>query len=142
MKDGNTSAKDVSHNAERRAFLRTMTAATAALATGACSSSSVAPKDESSGGGSSGGIVAPNQPPVWQTVPTITFTQGQASSVSIAGYVSDANGNPLTIALQPGDPALPAGVTYDPVGKRFVYDGIGSVGSTNGHVLTADDGQP
>jgi hypothetical protein len=75
-------------------------------------------------------------------VPTITFTQGQASSVSIAGYVSDANGNPLTIALQPGDPALPAGVTYDPVGKRFVYDGIGSVGSTNGHVLTADDGQP
>jgi hypothetical protein len=38
--------------------------------------------------------------------------------------------------------ALPAGVTYDAAGKRFVYDGVGAVGSTTGHVLTANDGQP
>jgi hypothetical protein len=38
--------------------------------------------------------------------------------------------------------ALPAGVTFDAASKRFVYDGVGAVGSTSGHVLTADDGRP
>ena len=31
-------------------------------------------------------------------------------------------------------------VTYDAAGRRFVYDGYGSAGSTTGHILTADDG--
>jgi len=139
MKDGKTAAKDRAYDANRRAFLRTITAATTAvLATGACTSA-VSPKASEAG---SANQPATNLPPVWQTVPSVTFTQGVASSVSIAGYVSDPNGDPLTIALQPNDPALPAGVTYDAIGKRFVYDGVGAVGSTSGHILTADDGRP
>jgi hypothetical protein len=38
--------------------------------------------------------------------------------------------------------ALPVGVTFDAANKRFVYDGIGALGSTNNVVLTADDGKP
>jgi len=74
------------------------------------------------------------------TVPTITFTQGVASSVSIAAYVTDPNGDPLTITKNAA--ALPAGVTFDAAGKRFVYSGAGAAASTTGHVLTADDGKP
>lgn len=76
--------------------------------------------------------------PVWTTVPPITFVVGVASSISIAPFVTDPDGDPLTITKNNVD--LPAGVTFDAVGKRFVYDGLGPVGSTAGHVLTADDG--
>jgi hypothetical protein len=121
---------DTAHDAERRAFLRALTTTTAALVVGAC------------GGPTSGTIPGSgtNLPPVWQTVPTVQFTQGVASSVSIAAYASDPDGDALTITKNAA--ALPAGVTYDAAGKRFVYDGIGAVASTSGHVLTADDGQP
>lgn len=81
-----------------------------------------------------------NLAPVWSSVPAITFVQGVASSISIAAYVTDPNGDPLTIAKN--SIALPAGVTYDQLNQRFVYDGIGAVGSTGGNVLTADDGKP
>jgi hypothetical protein len=144
MKHGQISARDTAYDAERRAFLRTITAVTtAALATGACSSS-VGPvaNGSTAPGPGPGPIGGTNLPPVWQTVPTITFTQGVASSVSIGGYVSDPNGNALTVTLQAGGPALPTGVTYDPVGMRFIYNGGGTVGSTSGYVLSADDGQP
>ena len=81
-----------------------------------------------------------NLAPVWLTVPTITFTQGIASSISIAAYVSDPNGDAVTISKNAA--ALPAGVSFDAANKRFVYDGVGAVGSTTGHVLTGDDGKP
>jgi len=80
-----------------------------------------------------------NQAPVWQTVPTLTFTEGVAATISVAGYVNDPDGDVLTIAKNSA--ALPAGVTYDEVNQQFVYDGVGRVGSTDGHELTADDGQ-
>jgi hypothetical protein len=85
-------------------------------------------------------VTVANFPPVWQTVPTIQFALGVASSVSIASYVSDANGDALTIIKNSA--ALPSGVTYDAANKRFVYDGVGAVGVSSGHVLTADDGRP
>ncbi|MGC2518194.1 MAG: hypothetical protein WA373_03695 [Burkholderiales bacterium] len=85
-------------------------------------------------------VAVANLPPVWQGVPTITFTQGIASSVSIAAYVTDPNGDALTITLNSA--ALPPGVSYDAGNKRFVYDGFNSVGTTSGNVLTADDGRP
>ena len=85
-------------------------------------------------------VVPVNHPPAWSTVPTIAFAQGFASSISIADYASDPDGDPLTITKNAT--ALPAGVTYDAVNKRFVYDGVGGVGSTSGNVLTADDGRP
>ena len=85
-------------------------------------------------------VTVGNLPPAWQTVPTITFAQVVASSVSIAAYVTDPNGDALTITKNSA--ALPAGVTYDAPNKRFVYDGGGAVGITSGNVLTADDGRP
>ena len=125
------------YDSERRAFLRTLTTTTAALAIGACGGPTGSTPDAAPGG--PGANPASNLPPVWQTVPTVSFTQGVASNVSIAAYVSDPNGDALTIAKNAV--ALPAGVTYDAAGKRFVYNGIGAVGSTRGHVLTADDGK-
>jgi hypothetical protein len=85
-------------------------------------------------------VTVANLPPAWRTVPNITFAQGVASSVSIASYVSDANGDAL--AITKNSAALPPGVTYDAANKRFVYDGVGAVGVTSGNVLTADDGRP
>ena len=108
----------------RREFLYTLTAGAAALTAAAC-------------GGGSGAPPGSNQPPVWQTLPTITFTQGIASSISIAAYVTDSDNDLLTIVKNSA--ALPAGVTYDSATKSFVYDGIGGVGSTEGHILTASD---
>ena len=126
------------YDSERRAFLRTLTTTTAALAIGACGGPTGSTPDAAPGG--PGANPASNLPPVWQTVPTVSFTQGVASNVSIAAYASDPNGDALTITKN--SVALPAGVTYDAAGKRFVYDGNGAVGSTGGHVLTADDGKP
>jgi hypothetical protein len=85
-------------------------------------------------------VTVANQPPAWRTVPTITFAQGVAASVSIAAYVTDPNGDALTITRNVA--ALPPGVTYDAGNKRFVYDGVGAVGIASGNVLTADDGRP
>lgn len=85
-------------------------------------------------------VAIANLPPVWQLVPTITFTHGIPATISIAAYVTDPNGDPLTITrnLAP----LPPGVTYDAGSKSFIYDGVGSVGTGSGSVLTADDGRP
>jgi hypothetical protein len=83
------------------------------------------------GGGGVGNELA------WATIPELTFVQGVASSISIADYVPVA-ALPLTITKN--DVALPPGVTFDAGGLRFVYDGVGEVGSTPGHVLSADDG--
>ena len=85
-------------------------------------------------------VTVANVAPEWQVVPTITFTQGIASTISIAAYVTDANGDPLTITWN--SVPLPPGVTYDAGNKRFVYDGVGAVGITTGNMLTADDGRP
>jgi hypothetical protein len=73
-------------------------------------------------------------------MPTVQFTQGVASTFSVASFVSDPNGDALTLTRNAV--ALPVGVTFDAANKRFVYDGIGALGSTNNVVLTADDGKP
>jgi len=133
-------------NAKRRGFLRTLAATTAALAAARCG-----------GGGSgdgapvaSGPAPAPgpgpapvpgvNVAPVWATIPTVAFTQGVASSFSLASFVSDANGDALAITMNAV--TLPAGVTFDAANKRLVYNGIGAVASVNGVQMTADDGRP
>src|SRR4029077_9035752 len=135
--------------AARRAFLRTLAATTAALAVARC------------GGGGSSGSGTPvaggptstpkptptptptpgvNVAPVWTTVPTVGFTQGVASSFSLASFVSDPNGDALTLSMNAV--TLPAGGTFDAAGKRLVYNGIGNAASVNGAQLTADDGRP
>jgi hypothetical protein len=143
MKMKATATSIEAFDAKRRAFLRTLTTTTAALVAGC-------------GGGSSddGGTVAGNPPtgrgpgpaptanvaPVWVTIPTVAFTQGVASSFSLASFVSDANGDALAITMNAV--TLPAGVTFDAAAKRLVYDGIGAAASVSAVQMTADDARP
>jgi hypothetical protein len=140
---------------QRRQFIKLMSASAATLALQACGgggsatagtaqagpapSSDPAPPPTTAAGGSSGpsALVPASAPPVWSVVPALTFTQGVASTISISKYVKSASGGPLAIALN--SIALPPGVTYNARTLSFVYDGIGAVGSTDGHVLTASD---
>jgi hypothetical protein len=121
----------------RRAFLQALTTTTAALALGSCGADTVQPNGGASGGQ---GPSSANLPPVWQPMSAVSFTQGVAASFSITPFLSDPNSDPLTITKNAV--ALPAGVTFDAANKRFVYDGIGGLGSASGVVLTADDGRP
>src|SRR5690349_24999115 len=66
-------------------------------------------------------VVVANHPPVWSPVPSFVFAQGIASSISVADYVTDADGDALTINMSAG--SLPTGATYAAANKRFVYDG-------------------
>ena len=142
---------------QRRRFLQLMSAGAATVALQACGGGGSASAGTETGalGGplpaadpvlppvtaavSSGpsALVPANRPPVWTTMPTLTFTQGVASTISISKYVKSASGGPLAIALN--SIALPPGVTYNARTLSFVYDGIGAIGSTDGHVLTASD---
>lgn len=158
MKHTRTSvAPSSKHNEtkQRRQFMKLMSAGAAGLALQACGGGGSATAGTSQGGpapsaetglppstatgGNSGpsALVPASAPPVWTTVPTLTFTQGVASTISISKYVKSSNGGPLAIALN--SIALPPGVTYNARTLSFVYDGIGAVGSTEGHVLTASD---
>src|ERR1700704_6273061 len=128
MKNRRISAMDAACSAERRGFLRILAATTAGLAVGGCYGG-----PESKGLPQAGSQPPPgNLAPAWQTVPTITFTQGIASNISIAGYVTVPDGDALTISINSA--VLPAGVTYNAANKRFVYDGVGTVGSIGGVV--------
>ena len=128
----------------RRCFMQGLIAGAAAVLS-ACGAGS----DAKNGAAPNGDGVSPgpdvnasplaNDSPQWTSVPPLTFTQGIASSISIAAFVVDANNDALTITTNAMP--LPPGVTYDAAGLRFVYDGIGEVGETDNHVLTADDGR-
>ncbi|KQW90251.1 hypothetical protein ASC94_21245 [Massilia sp. Root418] len=140
---------------QRRRFIKLMSAGAAGMALQACGGGGAAasaattqggpppaegvlPPSTASGGSSGPSALVPaSTPPVWTAVPTLTFTQGVASTISISKYVKSASGGPLAIALN--NIALPPGVTYNARTLSFVYDGIGAVGSTDGHVLTASD---
>lgn len=126
----------------RRVFLGGVAAGAGSLALG-CGDDTSSTRDGGASSRDSGGTSrdgAGNGPPVWTTVPPIVFVQGVPSSISIAAFVIDPEGDELTITLN--DVALPAGVTFDAGMKALVYDGTGPVAMTSGHVLTADDGRP
>lgn len=135
----------------RRTFVHALAASAAAVALSACgggeeeNQAQANPSPSPGGNGNSGNNPGNNTPPVanasptWRAVPTITFTQGVPASISIAAYVSDADGDAIVITKNSA--ALPPGVTYDAASKSLVYDGVGAVGSTTGHVFTADDGR-
>jgi hypothetical protein len=71
----------------------------------------------------------------WAMVPTISFTQGVASSISVAQWLQGADA--ATVAITLNAAALPAGVTFNAATRTLDYDGVGAVGSTDGHILTA-----
>jgi hypothetical protein len=130
-------------NAKRRALLRALTTTTAALAVARCGGGGDAATNAAPAPGS-GPVPGPgpanNVAPVWASIPTVQFTQGVASSFSLASFVSDANGDALAITMNAV--TLPAGVTFDAAGKRLVYDGNGAAASVNAVQMTADDGRP
>lgn len=147
-----TDGQALAQRITRRVFLRNMSVTAAAIVTTACggggnaASTSATEIAETSAGvtgasmqqrPSSPGNTTSDSPPVWNEIPTISFTEGVASTFSIAAFVSDDDVAALTILKN--ELALPPGVTYDPATKSFVYDGIGSVGATSGHVLTATE---
>jgi hypothetical protein len=121
----------------RRRFITLLTASASSLALQACGGGGDAPPVNN----------VPPAPPVtptnpvtlaWNTVPTLTFTQGIASSVSVAQWITASNAAALTLSLN--SVALPAGVTYNSSRQSFDYDGVGAVASTDGHILTAIGG--
>ncbi|HEV2608914.1 MAG TPA: hypothetical protein VGU61_01505 [Noviherbaspirillum sp.] len=132
----------------RRTFLRNVTITAAALVANGCGGgaggatlagdNSSAPPPGQSPSAPPGQSPTSNRPPVWSVIPTITFTQGIASSFSIAAFVTDEENDALSITKNAV--ALPAGVTYDAATRSFIYDGIGGIASTGGHVLTASEG--
>jgi hypothetical protein len=134
----------------RRAFLHRGALGAVALLLG-CETSPPSGGDTASGSdagrsdalaGFDGSLDAPptaNRAPVWDAIPALAFVHGVASSISVAGYLRDPDGDRLV--LSKNDVALPPGVTFDAAALRFVYDGVGGVASTEGHVLTADDGR-
>lgn len=84
-------------------------------------------------------VVAPAPAaPVLLSIPTIAFTQGTASSFSVADYITVANAAAFTLSLN--ETPLPAGVTFNAAARSFDYDGRGAAASTDGHVLTVNGG--
>ena len=75
-----------------------------------------------------------NEAPVWSTIPAQTWTVGVAVHIDLNDYVTDPDGDTLTISL---DQVLPDGVTLN--------DGVIS-GTPSGetdtasYMATADDG--
>jgi len=89
----------------------------------------------------SGGAPPPgNNPPVWDSQPAPTFTQGTASNYSLVDLVSDPDLDSIDVTLNTGTAALPSGVTYNTTLDRLEYDGVGATTGTTGHIATADDG--
>jgi hypothetical protein len=145
----NTSSNTYS-KINRRRFLGYFTASAASLALQAC------------GGGASNNAVATNPttplippvpvaPPVitpaptipvvplapdlsWLTIPSLTFTEGIASSISMDGYLQ---GSAKVVSVLLNAVMLPLGVTYNKDTHSFEYDGRLGIGSVDGLVLTA-----
>lgn len=90
--------------------------------------------------GSTTGLVAPaiNNAPVWNSAANATFTLARGATLDLRGspYFTDADGNPLTMALVSG--ALPAGVTFN--NGVFTASGSATLGSAGPFVVSADDG--
>jgi hypothetical protein len=125
----------------RRTFFRLLTGGTAAIVVQGC------------GGGMADGSSAvggtPSAPPavasaavatapIWQDIPSLTFTQGQAASIAISNFLNVERLAAFSLALNAE--SLPEGVTFNSVTQAFDYNGRGATADTTGHVLTATVG--
>ncbi len=94
------------------------------------------------------GVIIANQPPVLAiALPNVTIlentTGGRTSgSFTLANnHFTDPDGDTLTLsAVENGQSSLPAGVTFDPLTRSFVYDLDGDFSGAFVIVVTADDG--
>lgn len=99
----------------------------------------------SSVSGSLGGLQGANHPPNIAPI-SVVFDEGVPGSVNIGQEATDPDDDPLILALNTADVALPPGVTWDASTGVLSYDGrLLSVQLvdlvTTGHVLTAEDGR-
>lgn len=146
----------------RRRFLTLFTAGAASLALQACGGGNTGSGSDSSSAAQVSSVTpvtttptTPSTPAVpttpaipdplpvapaiaWSTVPTISFTQGVASSISVAQWLSGANGAAVAISLNAV--ALPPGVTFNATTRSLDYDGVGGAVTSEGHVLLANGG--
>lgn len=80
-----------------------------------------------------------NHPPVWVTVPQITFVSGVPSQVDLSVFVSDPDNDPLSLSQTQG--VWPPGVML--VGTLLKFDGrvLTAPVLSTGNVITANDGK-
>ncbi|MEW8684173.1 MAG: hypothetical protein AB2556_00060 [Candidatus Thiodiazotropha sp.] len=92
------------------------------------------PDDGTSDDGTSDDGTTANAAPVWRTIPAQTWTLGVPVYLDLNDYVTDADGDALTLSL---DLALPDGVTLN----DGVISGTPTTETASAtYLVTADDG--
>ena len=86
------------------------------------------------GSGATGSGASDNEAPLWSRIPAQAWTVGVPVYIDLQDYVTDPDGDTLTILL---DKALPEGVTLD--GSVISGTPTAATASTT-YVATADDG--
>jgi hypothetical protein len=87
-----------------------------------------------------------NRAPVWQTNVTFEFESGTPKSYDIHAFVTDPDGDPLTLSIVTA-PELP-GFSFNPANGLLVYDGTpitfpqGEDIAIATATFAADDGKP
>jgi len=76
-----------------------------------------------------------NRAPVWSTTTTIVFQKKTAGSVDMQDYVTDPDGDVVTIVA---NQAFPQGITFN--NGILSYDGAAGASDTSGLYFTASDG--
>ena len=83
---------------------------------------------------------ANNNPPVWDSQPSILFVVGVSKNIDMNDISSDPDMDVITFTMNTGAASLPAGVTWTAATGVLAYDGSAST-TSGGHIITLDDGQ-
>jgi len=81
---------------------------------------------------------ATNNPPQWDSQPSLIFVFGTASSYDMDDISSDPDLDSITHSKNAT--ALPTGVTWTAATGVLSYDGVGASTTSSGHIFTLDDG--
>ncbi|MES9991790.1 MAG: hypothetical protein ABW098_07545 [Candidatus Thiodiazotropha sp.] len=120
----------------RRQFIRNTGYVAMGVAFMGCGSEDTDPPtdDDTADDGSSDNGTTNNEPPVWSTIPAQTWTVGVPVYLDLNDYVTDADGDALTITL---DKALPDGVSLN----GTIISGTPTAATDlASYAATADDG--
>ena len=91
-----------------------------------------------------------NRAPLWADPILVQFVSGESRRVPVRWFVSDADMDPITLAVETplSAQALSLGISYDEADEMLVYDGTPLPGSPQetiefdaGFRLAADDGR-
>lgn len=81
--------------------------------------------------------VPPNNPPEWTAVPPVNWTSSTSSSLDLATYVTDPEGDSLTFSTATASPAFPTGVTLS--GTKIVAADTTPAAITSAVVINVKD---